>query len=143
MTRSRVRAASSPAARQSPRAQGRPVLIADDGQRLLFRVILEDAIEWHLAAIGDCAECEWMIELGICARHQAEHAQPYASYLACAAYFESSMAYRRAQITAVQMQLITEAIPKAVRYRSGLAPADAALSAAYAELARQIRGDLA
>lgn len=118
--------------------QIRALPIADDGQRLLFRVILEDAIEWHLAAIGDCAECEWMIENGICAAHRAEHAGPCDSYLACAAYFEDRQAYRRARVTAGQLRLIAAALPGALAYRSGPAPADRALAAAYAELARQL-----
>lgn len=110
----------------------------DDGQRALLLALVDDAVTGLLARIGDCGGCALILETGPCAAH-LEHAGPWHAYRMLAGFLERAGGRTLCPLDEDQAALIIRAIPGALAQRrhSGH-PADVALTAAYAELGRQL-----
>jgi hypothetical protein len=113
----------------------------DDAQRGLLLGLIDDALTDLLAQIGDCRGCGLILETGPCAAH-LEHAGPWNAYRRLSGYLERAAGRSLCPLDQDQAALITRAIPRALaQRRHSEHPADEALTAAYAELGRQLAAE--
>jgi hypothetical protein len=119
------------------RTQRHQLSAADDGQRMLLRCILHDALYWDYRVTDACPACRAIGDL--CAAHWDEHEARRAVYHTLADHLESYEGSAGAcPLTAQQRQIIAAALAAAVAYRRGRhAAEDTALLSAYRSLRRR------
>ncbi|MGO9293920.1 MAG: hypothetical protein ACLP52_08580 [Streptosporangiaceae bacterium] len=118
---------------------------ADNSQRMILRCAMTDACRWYELAQEACPACVTARGLGqdSCTRHQDDEAR-FSEHcrLSLNLDYDTDHGHDDAcDLTAADRAVITHALGLAIRLRQDRAAAeDAALTAAYRELARQLAG---